>query len=592
MKHYNPHENEDRLRVTLAVVISLAVLLGYYFLVDKPEQQRLAAARQAQVEQEMAQPRDAAAPADVLRERKAVVGNGARVEIDGARLRGTLSLTGGRIDDVQLTEHYKTIEKTDNVELLNPVGTEGTFYVESGWTSAAQNIAVPDADTQWRRAAGSASVLKSGGAPVVMEWDNGQGLTFRRAVTLDDNYLFTVTQSVINNSAAPVTLNAYHLVARHGKPVDYSGFFVLHEGPIAFLGDEGHEPSYGDLEDGDKLDFDKTTGWLGLTDKYWLAAVVPSAGTTFNARFVGRKGAHGFVYQGDIVAAAQTAEPGRTIEETTYVYAGAKDKDVMQAYEAEYGFRQLVYGIDFGMWSFITKPFFILLHLLNDWTGSIAVAILLMTIVVRACIFPLTNKSFRSMARMRIVAPKLKELQEKHKDDKAALQAAIYDLYKKEDVNPFSGCWPILLQIPIVFALYKVILISVELRHAPFWGWIDDMSAPDPTSVFNLFGLLPFDPPSFLMIGAWPVLFCLTMVQLKRISPPMADPMQEKIQAWFPYIVTLLLAHFAAGLVIYWTWSNVLTILQQYYILKKVGNEDTSLLRGHKSRRKPKKAKG
>lgn len=592
MKHYNPHENEDRLRVTLAVVISLAVLLGYYFLVDKPEQQRLAAARQAQVEQGMAQPRDAAAPADVLRERKAVVGNGARVEIDGARLRGTLSLTGGRIDDVQLTEHYKTIEKTDNVELLNPVGTEGTFYVESGWTSAAQNIAVPDADTQWRRAAGSASVLKSGGAPVVMEWDNGQGLTFRRAVTLDDNYLFTVTQSVINNSAAPVTLNAYHLVARHGKPVDYSGFFVLHEGPIAFLGDEGHEPSYGDLEDGDKLDFDKTTGWLGLTDKYWLAAVVPSAGTTFNARFVGRKGAHGFVYQGDIVAAAQTAEPGRTIEETTYVYAGAKDKDVMQAYEAEYGFRQLVYGIDFGMWSFITKPFFILLHLLNDWTGSIAVAILLMTIVVRACIFPLTNKSFRSMARMRIVAPKLKELQEKHKDDKAALQAAIYDLYKKEDVNPFSGCWPILLQIPIVFALYKVILISVELRHAPFWGWIDDMSAPDPTSVFNLFGLLPFDPPSFLMIGAWPVLFCLTMVQLKRISPPMADPMQEKIQAWFPYIVTLLLAHFAAGLVIYWTWSNVLTILQQYYILKKVGNEDTSLLRGHKSRRKPKKAKG
>jgi YidC/Oxa1 family membrane protein insertase len=597
MQPFNPNESQDRSRMIVAVVVSLAVLLGYHFLVEKPRMEREAAQRQQVEAQQAAAPQAAGKAAvaeaqDALRPRPQVLADdAARVPIRGTRVHGSLTLTGGRIDDLLLDGQYKTVERKENVELLTPTGAAHAYYVESGWVAQEASTPVPSSKTRWHLAAHSPRELTTGGAPVVMEWDNGRGLLFTRSIALDDNYLFTIRQSVKNGTDAPVRLNPYYMTARHGLPEDFRGLYTQHEGPIGVLGGKGKEPSYKDMREGDNLDVENTTGWIGFSDKYWLVALLPEAKEVFTARTVATQGAQDVVYQADIVGAAVTAEAGATAEDVSYVYAGVKDYKVMTAYEGNYGFSKLDFGIDFGMWFFITKPFFWLLHLLYGMTGSIAVTILLMTVVVRACIFPLTQKSFRSMAKMRIVAPKLKELQEKYKDDRAALQAQIFELYKKENVNPFSGCWPMLLQIPIVFALYKVILISIELRHAPFWGWIHDMSAPDPTSVFNLFGLIPWNPPAALMIGAWPVLFCLTMVQLKRISPPMADPAQEKLQAFFPYIVTVLMAHFASGLVIYWTWSNCLTILQQYYMLRVVSDEKTSLLRGHHARRKPKKAK-
>lgn len=596
MKQYDPNEAEDRARLMLAIVVSLTILLGFYFFVERPqnEERRAKAAIEAEAQKNAEVTASVTDDAnDQLRGRAEVLqGNGTRLLIEGEKIKGSISLKGARLDDLELREHYKTVARAEEVELLNPAGAPGAYYVENGWIANKSGVYLPTPDTVWQVAAGSPRSIQSGGQPVVLEWNNGAGLTFRRSISLDENFLFTVRETVENTGTDTLDLNAYHLVARHGQPHDFKGYFVLHEGPVAFIGDKHIEPDYKDLNKGEKIEREDTTGWLGFSDKYWLVALLPDKDTRFNARIVGSKGKHAFIYQSDIVGKTQTLAPGQTISAETHVYAGAKDLNIMEAYEETYGFKKLELGIDFGMWYFITKPFFILLHLLASWSGNIAIAILLMTVIVRVAMFPLTNKSFRSMAKMRLIAPKLKELQDKYKDDRATMQMEIYELYKKEDANPFSGCWPMLLQIPVMFALYKVILISVELRHAPFWGWIPDMSAPDPTSIFNLFGLINWTPPDVLMIGAWPVLFCISMIQLKRISPPMADPMQEKLQAYFPFVMTVLLAHFASGLVIYWTWSNALTMLQQYYILKKVGGEDTHLLRGHSGRRnKKKKAK-
>lgn len=596
MKQYDPNEAEDRARLMLAIVVSLTILLGFYFLVERPQNEERRA--RAAVEAEAKQKADIEAGVSKATDDNAtlktrdekIADSGRRVTIAGDKVKGSIALKGARLDDLELLGRYKTVERKEEVELLNPTGAPRAYYVDNGWIANKSGVKLPTADTVWSLAAGSPQEITSGGQPVVLEWDNGEGLFFTRSITLDENYLFTVRDTVKNNGAETLDLNAYHMIARHGMPKGFKGFFVLHEGPVAFIGDKHIEPNYKDLDKGEKIEREDTTGWVGFSDKYWLVALLPDKDARFNARIIGNKSKRSTVYQSDIVNDTQTLAPGAEIAAETHVYAGVKDLKIMEAYEETYGFKKLELGIDFGMWYFITKPFFILLHFLADWTGNIAIAILLMTVVVRAALFPLTNKSFRSMAKMRIVAPKIKELQEKYKDDRATLQMEIYELYKKEDANPFSGCWPMLLQIPIVFALYKVILISVELRHAPFWGWIQDMSAPDPTSIFNLFGLLPFTPPEVLMIGAWPVLFCISMIQLKRISPPMTDPIQEKLQSYFPFVMTVMLAHFASGLVIYWTWSNVLTMLQQYYILKKVGNEDTHLLRGHSGRRKKKKA--
>ncbi len=596
-----PHDSKDRSRLILAVTLSLAVLFGYNHFVEKPrqEQARVQMEQQAVAQQQALDIR-AREDGSVIggttapQTRAEALSNGAtRLPIKGARVSGSLSLTGLRLDDLTLNEHTEVLHGSEPVVLLAPGNTDMGYYYESGWVANGYAGSLPDATTVWKVAAGSAREITSGGAPVILEWSNAQGLTFVREISLDDNYLFTIVNRVRTTGAAEVRLNPYQAVARNSLPRDFSGFFVLHEGPIGAFNGEEEKMSYKDMRNGEVFERNNVKGWLGITDKYWLVAMLPSNDTVFNASIRGaaRKQPGTYLYQTDVVANPLSISAGQSVEAVTHVYAGVKDTGVMAGYEQKLGVTNLDLAIDFGMWYFITEPFYYLLHLLFSLTGSVAAGILLMTVVIRAAVFPLASKAFRSMARMKVIAPQLKDLQERHKGDKAALQMAIFDLYKRENVNPFSGCWPILIQIPIFFALYKVILLSVDLRHAPFWGWIDDLSAPDPTSIFNLFGLISWDPPQVLMIGGWPILFCISMIVQKRLSPPMPDPMQERIQAFFPYVFTVMLAHFASGLVIYWTWSNVLSVLQQYYILKKVGGEDTSLIRGHAARRKPKNKK-
>ena len=580
---HDPRDATDHNRMIIAVILSLVILLGYEMLFARdtpppqPATQAEAVARTATLSQEAAKP---------LTREQALSGAG-RIAIKGARVTGSLSLKGARLDDLSLNGHYKTVEKKEPVSLLNPSRAPHAFYAESGWVAERAGIAVPGPDTVWSLVRGSATVLESNGKPVVLQWDNGQGLVFERALTLDGNYLFSVTQRIINNTGESLSFNPYYLVSRTGRPPDFQGTYILHEGPIGYLGEKHVEASYNDLADGEKTEENGTHGWLGITDRYWMVTLLPQPGDTFNARIVGDAAQH---FQTDIVESTLTVAPGQTAENKVWVYAGVKDLGVMQSYQQQYGFRNLNLNIDFGIWFFITQPFYMLFHFLAGILGHIGFAILAITVLIRVALFPLATRSYISMARMKVIMPMLKEIQAKHKDDKVAMQMEIMDLYKRENANPFSGCWPLIVQIPIFFALYKVILLSAELRHAPFPGWVYDLSAPDPTNIFTLFGLIPWEPPGILHIGLWPLLFCLTMIVQKRLSPPMPDPVQEKIHTYFPYFITVMLANFAAGLVIYWTWSNTLAVLQQYYILRKYGQEEVSLLRGHHQRRKPKKA--
>jgi YidC/Oxa1 family membrane protein insertase len=586
MKHPSPHDKQDTTRLLVAVVISLVILFGYRFFFEKPQLEK-AQQQQAQMQaQKPVAPPVAAEP--VVKSRQDVMATTQRIPIRGAKVTGSISLVGARIDDLSLNEHYTTIDNKEHVELLSPSGTKDAYYVESGWTSDDKSVALPDDKTRWTLAAGSPQALETNGS-VTFNWDNGQGLVFERTITLDDNYLFNVTQKITNKTAAEKKFNAWHLISRHSLPVDFKGFFILHEGPLAHLDDKVHEMSYKDLAKDEKLEREGVRGWVGISDKYWFVGIFPGGEEKFNARIIGSKADGTQVYQTDIVSDTQSVAAGQSIEDKKFIFAGVKSLPLMMAYQKKYGLPHLDLTFDFGFWWFITEPFFYLLHFLMDKLGNVGLAILSMTVLVRATVFPLANKSFRSMAGMKKIAPRLKELQEKYGDNREKLQMEIFELYKKENVNPFSGCWPLMIQIPIFFALYKSILLSVELRHAPFWGWIHDLSAPDPTNVFTLFGLIPWTPPSALHIGAWPLLFCLTMIIQKRLTPPMPDKTQEQLQSYFPFIITFMLANFAAGLVIYWTWSNVLGVLQQYYILRKVGGQEVSLIHGHVERRKKKK---
>jgi YidC/Oxa1 family membrane protein insertase len=444
--------------------------------------------------------------------------------------------------------------------------------------AAGTNVAVPDGQTEWTLESGETLTADT---PVTLTWDNGQGLTFRRTIGVDENYMFTVDQSVENAGTADVTLFPYSRVARLYTP-QTQNFFILHEGPIGVLGDANLvERSYSDLEGEQQLDFASTGGWLGFTDKYWATAIIPPQDEAINARFYHGTGSpSGNDYRANFVSQQAVAVPaGGSASHQSLAFAGAKVESIIDGYERGYGIDRFELIIDWGWFHFITKPMFYLIRLLYEFLGNFGLAILAVTVIIKAIFFPLANKSYASMANMRRVQPKMKEIQEKHKDDRAAQQQAMMELYKTEKINPVAGCWPILIQIPVFFSLYKVLFVTIEMRHAPFFGWIQDLAAPDPTHIFNLFGLLPYDPSavpvigSFLAIGIWPVIMGITMWVQMRLNPPPADPTQAIIFNWMPVIFTFMLATFPAGLVIYWAWNNFLSILQQWVIMKRHGVE-------------------
>ncbi|TDQ64252.1 YidC/Oxa1 family membrane protein insertase [Maritalea mobilis] len=600
--------NEGR-NYVLAIGLSILVLVGWQFFVAGPQLER--AQRQAEIaaQQEQSQsdvsdlptPSADGSTADVATQTTGIVGSredviaqGDRVTIETVALTGSINLTGGRIDDLRLKRYHETVDDSSPIiTLLSPEGTPEPYFVEQGWVSSTGSTTnLPKADTKWQVEGNDTLAVNT---PVTLTFDNGAGQVFTRTFNVDENYLFTVTQSVQNNGTGDIALFPYSRVTRQETP-QTSGFFILHEGPLGVLSDNNLvELSYKDLAEEGRKDYSANGGWLGFTDKYWAAAVVPKPETAINARFSYRTANGRPTYQSSYVAQDPVViGPEQTGSFESYVFAGAKVEKYIDNYEQNLGIDRFELLIDWGWFHFITKPIFYLIRMLYGILGNFGLAILAVTVLIKAAFFWFANKSYASMAAMKKVQPEMKEIQERFKDDRMQQQQAMMELYKREKINPMSGCWPVLIQIPVFFSLYKVLFVTIEMRHAPFFGWIQDLASPDPTNVFNLFGLLPFDPTGlpllggFLALGAWPLIMGITMFVQMRLNPPPTDATQAAIFAWMPVIFTFMLAGFPAGLVIYWAWNNFLSILQQYVIMRRHG-VDVDLLGNIKSTFKRKK---
>jgi YidC/Oxa1 family membrane protein insertase len=494
--------------------------------------------------------------------------SGGRVRIDTPTLSGSINLTGARVDELVLKDYRVSVDKDSaNVELLRPAEDPNGYFVELGYRG--QNVeALPNNNTVW---SASGEPVLTPTTPVELTYDNGEGLTFTRTIAVDADYMFTVTDSVANTGSAAADLTPYGRTMRFGTP-ETVGIYVLHEGLIGVTGEEGlQEIDYDDLQETPEITPGKSTdGWLGFTDKYWAVALIPPQGS-FQPTYAYFDSNGRPRYQAAYLADPVSVQPGASATVESRFFAGAKQVANIDAYEEELGIRQFDLLIDWGWFYFITKPVFYLMDWLFQLLGNFGLAILATTVVVKAIFFPLANKSYKSMANMKKVQPAMLEIREKYADDRMKQQQAMMELYKKEKINPLAGCWPILIQIPVFFALYKVLYVTIEMRHAPFFGWIRDLSAPDPTSIFNLFGLLPYDVPTFLLIGIWPLIMGITMFLQMRMNPTPPDPTQAMIFNWMPVVFTFMLATFPAGLVIYWAWNNFLSILQQGVIMKRQG---------------------
>lgn len=610
-------QSENNRNMIIAIVLSVVVLFGWQFFVAGPQleqAQKRAALEQTQqaaaTDTSLATPSDGTAPVVAGAEagtpgsyatREAALAASSRVPIDTPALSGSISLTGARVDDLQLKEYHETVDDNSPIiTLLSPSGAPGGYYVETGWAPAGgANIALPDANTVWSVEGGEHPLTVA--APVTLTWDNGAGLIFHRTFAVDDHYLFTVTQQVENKTGGDVALYPYSRIVRQGTP-HLQNFFVQHEGPLGVLGANNLvSKKYSDVVNDKQLDWTSATGgWVGITDKYWATAILSEPGAPLNARFSHSKVGTTDVYQTSFVESTPVVIPaGGTADNKTYLFAGAKQTRVIDNYDKTYGFDRLELLIDWGWLHFITRPMFELLQFLYGIVGNFGIAILAVTVIVKALFFPLANRSYASMAAMRRVQPEMKAIQERFKDDRPAQQTAMMELYKKEKINPLSGCWPVLIQIPVFFSLYTVIFISLEMRHAPFFGWIVDLAAPDPTNIFTLFGLIPWNPAALpvigglLHLGVWPLLMGVTMWVQMKLNPPPPDPTQAMIFNWMPIIFTFMLGSFPAGLVIYWAWNNLLSVTQQYFIMKRHGAE-VDLLGNIKAsfKRKPKAADG
>jgi len=492
-----------------------------------------------------------------------------RVVIDTPSLSGSINLTGARLDDIKLKDYRLTVEpNSPEIELLSPSSLPNGQFAEIGFVAGADAGTMPGPDTVWS-VEGTGQLTPT--TPVTLTYTNDKGLTFKRTISVDADYMFKLTDSVTNAGSAPVSLQNYGRVTRYEKPTTPS-VYVLHEGLIGVTGEEGlQEIDYSQVEEDKQITPGKSSdGWLGITDKYWAVALVPLGQQQFQPRFAWFEGARPS-YQADFLSDPMQIAAGATANVETLVFAGAKEVQKIQSYETDYSIRQFDLMIDWGWFYFITKPMFYLIDWLYRFLGNFGLAILATTVIVKAIFFPLANKSYTSMAKMKVLQPKMLEIRDKYADDKMKQQQAMMELYKTEKVNPVAGCWPVLVQIPVFFALYKVLYVTIEMRHAPFYGWIHDLAAPDPTSIFNLFGLLPYAVPAFLMIGVWPLIMGITMFLQMRMNPTPPDPTQAMIFNWMPLIFTFMLATFPAGLVIYWAWNNFLSIVQQGVIMKRQG---------------------
>lgn len=491
-----------------------------------------------------------------------------RLTIETDLLIGSLNLRGARIDDLRLKK-YK-VENTEDsplITLLSPRNSANPYFAEFGYLRSATAGEVPSPNTVWNSSANTLSANSS----VTLDWTNDKGIKFEREIALDDKYMFTITDRIANTSSDPVELTPYGRIARFGEP-DTQGIFVLHEGLIGHFGDDEYEEiDYSDLRDDKEFSPARTPrGWLGITDKYWAATLIP--GSSFKPRFFySDTGAE--LFQTDFVGESTSVAAGGSSEVSNQLFAGAKVTEIIDGYQDELNIHNFDLMIDWGWFYFITKPLFWLIHWIHGLVGNFGVAILGATVIIKAIFLPLANMSYASMAKMKKVQPEMTEMRERYGDDKMKQQQEMMAIYKREKINPAAGCLPMLVQIPVFFALYKVLFVTIEMRHAPFFGWIQDLAAPDPTSIFNLFGLLPFEVGGLFLVGIWPVIMGITMFLQFQMNPAPPDPTQAMIFKWLPLVFTFMLASFPAGLVIYWAWNNTLSLIQQGIIMKRHGAE-------------------
>ncbi|WP_282605847.1 membrane protein insertase YidC [Pelagibius sp. Alg239-R121] len=583
---------QDQRNLFLAIVLSLAILLGFQFFL--PQEPPLEVPQTSEQTAGQAGTAPSAIPGagvspsapsipgapdaaniTAAQSRGDVLASAARVAIETPKLKGSISLTGGRLDDLVLTQLRETLEEgSPNIVLLSPFGTPTPYFADFGWLNTGTTVAMPDSTTVWTADRNSLTPQQS----VTLRWDNGQGLQFEKTFEVDENYLFTIHQRVVNNSDKPFSASPYGLINRTGTP-ETLGFYILHEGLVGVLNENLQEIDYSDVLEAEKGTISETSngGWLGITDKYWGTALIPDQSVTINTRFYSQSSGGTEKYQTDyLYKDGLVAAPGSSVETTNSLFAGAKVVSQIDGYEERLGVKFFDKIVDFGWFYYITKPLFYALHWLNEKIGNFGVAILVLTVFIKLIFFPLANKSYKAMAKMRKLQPEMLELRERFGDDKQRLNQEMMALYKREGANPMSGCLPIIVQIPVFFALYKVMFVTIEMRQAPFFGWIKDLSAPDPTSIINGFGLFPWDAPELgvlnvINLGVWPLIMGITMFLQQRLNPQPPDPVQAKIFLFMPIMFTFLLATFPAGLVIYWAWNNTLSIIQQAVIMKRAG---------------------
>ncbi|WP_292069097.1 membrane protein insertase YidC [Brevundimonas sp. UBA7534] len=583
-------KNENSRNTIIFIVCSVLILGIYWFTVLRPQAERRAAQQSAQAEQ--SQTAENAANTALspqgpvfVTDRTQALGTAARVPIQSGTLRGSLSLQGARIDDLFLTDYREVQDDPAPVELFRPQGMEHAYFAQFGWAGANIPGGVPGPNTPWRLTAGSTLTPTT---PITLTWDNGQGLRFTRMVSVDDKYVFTLKDTVQNLGTQPITIAPYGSVQRQGVPPAAGSSHIVHEGAIGAFGKPGEyrteQKKYKDWLKEPRIENASTGGWLGITDKYWLAALLPQQNEAVQTEFRVRDANGGQQLEANLLGASRTIQPGATTTETQRLFAGVKRAEVLKSYEESLGLPRFVYAIDWGMFWFLTRPIFWILENVYAVVGSFGIAILALTVIVKLVMFPLANNAYASMSKMRNLQPKMEEIRKKHKDDPQKQQQEMMGLYQKEKINPVAGCLPLLLQIPVFYALYKVLTVTIEMRHQPFLGFIHDLSARDPSSIWNLFGLIPWDPSALpvlggllggpLHIGLLAIAYGLTMWLQTAMNPPATDPLQRQIFQFMPLVFTFIMAPFAAGLLVYWAWSNILTILQQYVIMHRYKAEN------------------
>ena len=550
----------DTKNVIAAISLSAAVIILYSLFFAPSPNQQLIENNQKKTEKVSDAPNIEQSEKIEAISRNEALNESKRFKFENDSIKGSVSLKGSIIDDLTFKKYKIKLNEPNPVILLNPKKTNDGYYLETGWVTNNKNIEMPNSDTLWV-ISGNSNLAPNN--PVTIEWVNKQNITFKKKFSIDNQYLFTIDQSVKNNTENSYSLYPYGQVVRNKSP-ETQNFFILHEGLVGVFDDQLIEKDYDDIED-KKYSITSKRGWLGITDKYWITTLIPSKNQDFRADFEYKN-----KFKANYIATTPLElTPQSEKSSSTKLIIAAKEVNIIDGYSENLEIDKFDLVIDWGWFYFLVKPLFFVVDYFFKISGNFGIAIILITICIRLAFFPLANYSFRSMAKMKVLQPEMTRLKELHKDDKMKLQQEMMALYKKEKINPVSGCLPILIQIPFFFAIYKMLFVTIEMRHQPFFGWIKDLSERDPTSLFNLFGLIPWDPPSFLIIGAWPCLMGFSMYLQQKLNPAPPDPIQAKIFMFFPIFLTVILAPFPSGLVVYWTINNILTMAQQYVIMKR-----------------------